>query len=143
MQLYGELPEKRVSSPSRGRSACGRRLLRRRGKLLDHARQYALGELVPGVGDAVTTLLSLYMVLEARRLGVPLTKLGRMGLNVGVDAALGAVPVLGDLFDVAWKANRRNLALLLDHVDAERQTRHAARREPLIDSDQVARGREI
>jgi hypothetical protein len=49
MQLYGELPEKRASSPSRGRSACGRRLLRRRGKLLDHARQYALGELMPGV----------------------------------------------------------------------------------------------
>jgi Domain of unknown function (DUF4112) len=84
--------------------------------------------LVPGVGDAVTTLLSLYIVLEARRLGVPLTKLGRMGLNVGVDAVLGAVPLLGDLFDVAWKSNRRNLALLLDHLDADRRTRHARQR---------------
>jgi Domain of unknown function (DUF4112) len=84
--------------------------------------------LVPGVGDAVTTLLSLYIVLEARRLGVPLTKLGRMGLNVGVDAVLGAVPLLGDLFDVAWKSNRRNLALLLDHLDADRRARHARQR---------------
>jgi hypothetical protein len=85
--------------------------------------------LVPGVGDAVTTLLSLYIVLEARRLGVPLTKLGRMGLNVGVDAVLGAVPLLGDLFDVAFKANRRNVALLLDHLDANRRTRHPRQRE--------------
>jgi Domain of unknown function (DUF4112) len=99
--------------------------------------------LVPGVGDAVTTLLALYIVLEARRLGVPLTKLGRMGLNVGVDAVLGAVPVLGDLFDVAWKANRRNLALLLDHLDADRETRQGAHREPLVDADAAPRRREI
>jgi Domain of unknown function (DUF4112) len=99
--------------------------------------------LVPGVGDAVTTLLALYIVLEARRLGVPLTKLGRMGLNVGVDAVLGAVPLLGDLFDVAWKANRRNLALLLDHLDAERRTRHGRRRESLVDADPAPSRREI
>jgi hypothetical protein len=73
--------------------------------------------LVPGVGDAVTTLLSLYIVLEARRLGVPLTKLGRMGFHVGVDALLGSVPLLGDLFDVAYRSNRRNLRLLLDHLE--------------------------
>lgn len=77
--------------------------------------------LVPGVGDVVTTLLSLYLVLEARRLGVPAAKLGRMGLNVGVDMLLGAVPLLGDVFDIAWKANRRNLALLLDHIDPGRR----------------------
>jgi len=73
--------------------------------------------LVPGIGDAVTTAISLYIVLEARRLGLPITKLGRMGLNVGVDALLGAVPLVGDLFDVAWKSNRRNLKLLLEHLD--------------------------
>ena len=99
--------------------------------------------LVPGLGDAVTTLLSLYIVLEARRLGLPLTKLGRMGLNVGVDAVLGAVPVLGDLFDVAWKANRRNVALLLDHLDAERRTRHGRRRESLVGADPAPSRREI
>jgi hypothetical protein len=74
--------------------------------------------LVPGIGDAATTLVSLYIVLEARRLGLPATKLARMGLNVGVDALLGAVPLVGDLFDVAWKANRRNLWLVLEHLDA-------------------------
>jgi Domain of unknown function (DUF4112) len=99
--------------------------------------------LVPGVGDAVTTLLALYIVHEARRLGLPLTKLGRMGLNVGVDAVLGAVPLLGDLFDVAWKANRRNLALLLDHLDAERRTRHGRQRGSLVDADPAPRRREI
>ena len=99
--------------------------------------------LVPGLGDAVTTLFSLYIVLEARRLGLPLTKLGRMGLNVGVDAVLGAVPLLGDLFDVAWKANRRNLTLLLDHVDAERRTRHGRQRESLVDADPAPSRREI
>jgi Domain of unknown function (DUF4112) len=99
--------------------------------------------LMPGVGDAVTTLLALYIVLEARRLGLPLTKLGRMGLNVGVDAVLGAVPLLGDLFDVAWKANRRNLALLLDHLDAERRTRHGRRPESLVDADPAPGRREI
>jgi hypothetical protein len=99
--------------------------------------------LVPGLGDAVTTLLSLYIVLEARRLGVPLTKLCRMGLNVGVDTVLGAVPVLGDLFDVAFKANRRNLALLLDHLDAKRRTRHGRRREALVDADPAPSHREI
>jgi hypothetical protein len=82
--------------------------------------------LVPGIGDAITTLLALYIVLEARRLGVPLGKLGRMGINVGLDAVLGAVPLLGDLFDVAWKANRRNLALLLDHLDAAAATHQQA-----------------
>jgi hypothetical protein len=74
--------------------------------------------LVPGIGDAVTTLVSLYIVLEARRLGLTAAKLGRMGLNVGVDALLGAVPLVGDLFDVAWKANRRNLRLVLEHLEA-------------------------
>jgi hypothetical protein len=81
--------------------------------------------LVPGIGDAVTTLLALYIVLEARRHGVPLRKLGRMGLNVGVDALVGAVPLVGDLFDVAWKANRRNLGLLLDHLDEGDPARRA------------------
>ena len=83
--------------------------------------------LVPGIGDAVTTVLALYLVLEARRLGVPAGKLARMGLNVGVDAVLGAVPLVGDLFDMAWKANRRNLHLLLDHLEAADRKGHRDR----------------
>jgi Domain of unknown function (DUF4112) len=98
--------------------------------------------LVPGVGDAVTTLISLYIVLEARRLGLPVSKLGRMGLNVGLDAVLGAVPLVGDLFDVAWKANRRNVALLLDHLEADRRTRHAGRHER-VDPDPAPNSRKL
>jgi hypothetical protein len=68
--------------------------------------------LAPGIGDAVTTLAALYIVAEAWRLGVPNRTLARMIGNVAIDAALGAVPVVGDVFDVVWKANRRNIALL-------------------------------
>lgn len=73
--------------------------------------------LVPGIGDAATTILAAYIILEARRLGVPVTTLGRMAANVGVDLAFGAIPVVGDLFDFGWKANRRNLDLLHRHLD--------------------------
>lgn len=73
--------------------------------------------LVPGVGDAATTLLAAYIIVEARRHGVPATILGRMIANAGVDFAVGAIPVVGDLFDFGWKANRRNLELLLRHLD--------------------------
>ncbi len=73
--------------------------------------------LVPGIGDAATTILAAYIILEARRLGVPATILGRMAANVGVDLAFGAIPVVGDLFDFGWKANRRNLDLLRRHLD--------------------------
>lgn len=68
--------------------------------------------LVPGIGDAVAGLLSLYIIVEAHRLGVPRTLLARMGWNVAIDTLVGEVPILGDLFDIGFKANLRNLALL-------------------------------
>lgn len=68
--------------------------------------------LIPGFGDAAGVLLSAYIVREAARLGVPRATLWRMTLNVAIEGILGAVPLLGDLFDVAWQANRRNVALL-------------------------------
>jgi hypothetical protein len=71
--------------------------------------------LTPAAGDALLTAISLYIVYEARQLGVPKGKLARMLKNVAIEAAAGAVPVLGDLFDVAFKANLRNLAILEDH----------------------------
>jgi hypothetical protein len=74
--------------------------------------------LVPGIGDAATTLLAAYIVLEARRLGVPPAKLARMGVNVGVDALVGLVPLVGDLADIGWKANRRNVRILIDHLES-------------------------
>ena len=77
--------------------------------------------LLPVAGDAVAAALSGYIVLESARLGVSYLTLLRMLANVGVDFAVGSVPVVGDIFDVAWKANVRNLQLALADlgVDAE------------------------
>ena len=72
--------------------------------------------LAPGIGDAAGLALSSYIVLEAWRLGTPPPILVRMIANLALDGAVGTVPVVGDLFDIAWKANRRNLDLLLRHV---------------------------
>jgi hypothetical protein len=72
--------------------------------------------LAPGVGDALTTLMAAYIVYEAHRLGVPRHKLARMAANVAIDGVLGAVPILGDIFDVAFKANIRNIAIIEDHL---------------------------
>ena len=66
---------------------------------------------IPGAGDAVTTVLSLYIVAEAARLGVSPATLLRMIANVSIDLAGGSVPYLGGLFDAAWKANKRNVEL--------------------------------
>ena len=73
--------------------------------------------LVPGIGDAVTTALSLFIVYEAHQLGAPRHMLVRMLGNVALDGVLGSVPVAGDVFDVMWKANRRNMRLLLDWLE--------------------------
>jgi len=72
--------------------------------------------LVPVAGDAVGLLASGWLVYEAQRLGAPEATLRRMAANVAVDAAVGAVPFLGDVFDVFFKANLRNLAILRDHL---------------------------
>jgi hypothetical protein len=77
--------------------------------------------LVPGVGDAGAALIGLYIVNEARRLGLPKRKLARMIANLGVDAAVGAVPLAGDLFDVYFKSHKRNIQIILDHFDLERR----------------------
>jgi hypothetical protein len=73
--------------------------------------------LLPGIGDAVSLGLSSYLILEARRLGAPPVLLTRMAGNLIVDATIGAVPIAGDVFDVFFKANRRNMALLRRHID--------------------------
>ena len=71
--------------------------------------------LAPGAGDAILTLISLYIVYEAARLGLPRAKIVRMLANVAVEAGLGVVPLLGDLLDVVWKANLRNVAIIDEH----------------------------
>lgn len=71
--------------------------------------------LVPGAGDAVSVAVSAYLILQARKLGLPKHVLVRMLGNVGLDALVGLVPLLGDVFDFAFKANRRNLRLMERH----------------------------
>jgi len=71
---------------------------------------------IPGIGDAAGLAISSYIVVEAWRLGAPSPILLRMIANLVVDGAVGAVPIAGDLFDIAWKANKRNMNLLLGLV---------------------------
>jgi hypothetical protein len=75
--------------------------------------------LVPGVGDTVTALVSLYILAEAHRMGASRSTLARMVWNVVLDTGLGSVPLLGDVFDMLWKSNVRNIRLL--EADLERR----------------------
>lgn len=72
--------------------------------------------LVPVAGDSITTLMSAYFMWEAHRLGVSKWALWRMLGNVGIDFVVGLVPLVGDLGDVAWRANRKNLKILKQEI---------------------------
>ncbi len=112
--------------------------LRRLGYLLDNSIPIpgtrfrigleAIAGLVPGIGDLVGGGFSLYIILQAARMGVPSSLLARMGWNLLLDTVVGAVPFIGDLFDAGFKANLRNLALLDRHVQGPAQSRRASRR---------------
>jgi hypothetical protein len=73
--------------------------------------------LIPLVGDAGGAIVGLYIVNEARQLGVPPAKLMQMLGNLAADSVLGSVPVAGDIFDVFFKSHRRNLNIVLDHFE--------------------------
>jgi hypothetical protein len=104
--------------------------LRKMAQLLDSAfvvpgTSYRIGldpilGLVPGLGDLVSPLFTIGILWQGRDLAIPRVVQLRMIFNVAIDAVLGAVPLVGDLFDVAWKANNRNLALLERHAQEER-----------------------
>lgn len=76
--------------------------------------------LVPGLGDLVSPLFTIGILWQARELALPRIVQLRMIFNVAIDSLVGAVPLLGDLFDFAWKANTMNLALLERHAQEER-----------------------
>jgi Domain of unknown function (DUF4112) len=92
----------------------------------------ALVGLVPGIGDAMGALFSAYLILQARRLGAPNSVINRMIANVGIDTVVGWVPLLGDLFDVAWKANNKNLALLEQHLQQPTAARAGSKRSLIL-----------
>lgn len=114
-------------------SASSLKRLRQISHLLDNAiripgTNYRFGldpilGLLPGGGDMAGGLLSVYIVFEAMRMGVPAETVGRMGLNIVFDLLSGTVPVLGDLVDVAWKANSQNVALLEKHIAAPKPSK--------------------
>jgi len=88
----------------------------------------ALLGLVPGLGDVVGAAVSGRVLVAAARLGVAGSVLARMVGNMAIDALVGEIPLLGDLFDVGWKANRKNLDLLERHLADPEGTRRGSRR---------------
>ena len=77
----------------------------------------ALAGLVPVAGDVLTAAMGIYLVWEARNLGMSRWQLARMLANVGVDTALGAIPLAGDVFDFVFRSNSKNLRILRKHLD--------------------------
>ncbi|MEL4897573.1 DUF4112 domain-containing protein [Crocosphaera sp. Alani8] len=73
--------------------------------------------LIPGGGDTIAGILSAYIIIESARMGLNRKVIGQMVANVLLDSLAGSVPVLGDVFDVTWKANVRNIELLEHHLN--------------------------
>jgi hypothetical protein len=81
--------------------------------------------LLPGGGDFLGIMLSAYIILEASRLGASKATLSKMVSNIVIDSVVGTVPILGDLFDVAWTANSKNITLLEAHLQSPKQNQAA------------------
>ena len=105
--------------------------LRRLSQLLDNAiaipgTKYRLGldpilGLIPGGGDTIAGALGAYIIIEAARMGIPRKVLWQMVGNILFDTVVGTVPVFGDLFDIAWKANVKNMTLLESNLSVAQQ----------------------
>ncbi|UIJ73045.1 DUF4112 domain-containing protein [Aurantimonas sp. HBX-1] len=90
--------------------------------------------LIPGVGDVAGGAVGLYIVNEARRLGLPTSKIVKMLGNLGLDVVVGAVPLAGDVADLFFKAHRRNLNIILEHFgEADTELGETMRERPMKD----------
>lgn len=88
----------------------------------------ALIGLIPGLGDTLTSFASLYILGVAAKMGVPRVTIARMGLNLGLDYVIGSLPLVGDVFDVWWKSNVRNVDLVRRHLSiVQGEARQATR----------------
>jgi hypothetical protein len=113
-------------STSRDGNQRGLELLRRWARIFDSAFRipgtritFGLDPiigLIPGIGDLSSPIFSLFIIWHAAKLRVPRVVIARMVLNALIDGLVGAIPVVGDLFDFAWKASAWNLALLERHA---------------------------
>lgn len=88
--------------------------------------------LVPGGGDIAGAIFSAWLLMLGAKMGVPRHILARMVANIAIDTVGGSVPLIGDLFDVAWKSNTRNLALLEQFADSPSGTGRLVSRSMLI-----------
>jgi hypothetical protein len=79
--------------------------------------------LIPFVGDSISLVVSLYLLFEASKLGVPPSLKIKMLRNVLIDWVIGLIPILGDAVDVVFKANMRNMKLLVEHINNDYQSR--------------------
>ena len=114
----------KTASPSQGDAI---RRMEMMAKLLDNAFVIpgtnqrvgidAIIGLVPGLGDIATTLLSSYVIWEARNLGVSRIAIGRMLTNLVIHASVGASPILGDVFDAFFRVNQRNMRIVRAQLD--------------------------
>lgn len=84
--------------------------------------------LLPGFGDTLSSIISLYILHASHRYGVPRMTMARMGVNTAIDWIVGIIPFAGDVFDVYWKANQRNVALLRRHLQHTPEERRKASR---------------
>ena len=91
--------------------------------------------LLPGGGDTVAGALGAYIVVEAAIMGLPRQVIGQMVGNILFDSLIGTIPVLGDLFDVAWKANVKNIALLEKHLHLTQDRQKSDRALPASFAD--------
>lgn len=116
--MKSSIPTNQISKVSR---------LRRISRLLDNAIaipgtkiRFGLDPilgLLPGGGDTITGGIAAYIVVEAARMGIPREVLAKMVGNILIDSFAGTIPVVGDLFDVGWKANVKNIELLEKHLE--------------------------
>ena len=125
------------STPANHLQSVKVRQLRKLSDLLDNAirvpgTSYGVGidpllGLIPGGGDFLGGLISVYILFSAATMGLPKETLTRMASNIVFDSLAGIVPVFGDLFDVAWKANSKNMDILEGHLESPQVSKSADR----------------
>lgn len=110
----------------------------------------AIASLVPVVGDVAAALPAAWILIESYRMGLPPHKLARQGVNLGIDALIGSIPVLGTIFDAGFRSNLRNVDILREHLETTangpvltpvRGVPSATPTTPAINSDRLDGGR--